>query len=436
MRSSSFIYYLKCQVLSFIINLMTDINEISSTEELKKKFLSDDKMTLLLAKVVSATMFVLGMIMAVTTYLEGNQAMVAVSLTYGPLFLIAFIVTMITKKPDFFLVLGYIMSFAMEFVFLITGGQEGFGIFWMCIISLFTFFSNQKRVFYIVNSIYILLVILGFWTPLSHFCYDFSDTMRVRFPLLYMIEFIFATVIKTRLSKVESNRNILLNNLIELQDNLQQQVEVRTKELQDEKNNSEKLLIELTQALATTIDAKDKYTSGHSKRVAEYSRMLAAALGKDEKTQQEIYLFALLHDIGKIGVPDWIINKQDKLTEEEYAEIKKHPQIGYEILKSISILPNLKTGVRWHHERIDGKGYPDGLMGDNIPEFAKIISVADAYDAMTSNRSYRDSLPQDVVRSEIKRQIGTQFDPQVAAKMLEIIDNDKDFQLREQPSQS
>ncbi len=410
---------------------MPDTKEISTTEELRKKFFSDDKMILLLAKVISATMFVLGMIMTVTTYLEGNHAMVVVSLTYGPLFLISFIVTMITKKPDFFLVLGYIMSFAMEIVFLITGGQEGFGIFWMCIISLFTFFSTQTKVFYIVNSVYILLVILGFWTPLSHFCYQFSDTMRVRFPLLYMIEFIFAIIIKMRMSKVESNRNLLFNNLIELQDSLQQQVEERTKELKEEKNNSEKLLLELTQALATTIDAKDKYTSGHSRRVAEYSKMLAAALGKDEKTQQEIYLFALLHDIGKIGVPDWIINKQDKLTEEEYAEIKKHPQIGYEILKSISILPNLKTGVRWHHERIDGKGYPDGLTGDDIPEFAKIISIADAYDAMTSNRSYRDSLPQDKVRAEIENQKGSQFDPKVADKMLEIIDADVDYQLRE-----
>ena len=410
---------------------MSDNKEFSTAEELKKKFLSDDKMTLLLAKVVSVTMFVLGIIMAITTHIEGNHAMVIVSCTYGPLFLISFIVTLITNKPHFFLVLGYIMSFVMEIVFLITGGQEGFGIFWMCIISLFTFFSNQKKVFFIVNSVYILLVILGFWTPLYHFCYQFSDTMRVRFPLLYIIEFIFAIIIKFRLSKVETNRNILFDNLIDLQNSLQQQVEERTKEVMKEKNNSEKLLIELTQALATTIDAKDKYTSGHSRRVAEYSKMLAAALGKDEKEQQEIYLFALLHDIGKIGVPDWIINKQDKLTEEEYAEIKKHPQIGYEILKSISILPNLKTGVRWHHERVDGKGYPDGLTGDDIPEFAKIISVADAYDAMTSNRSYRSSLTQKEVRAEIEKNTGRQFDPEVAQKMLEIIDADVDYLLRE-----
>jgi putative two-component system response regulator len=259
--------------------------------------------------------------------------------------------------------------------------------------------------------------------------------MRVRFPLLYLIEFIFVIIIKVRLLKTENNRNFLFTNLIELQNSLQQQVEERTKELKEEKNNSEKLLLELTQALATTIDAKDKYTSGHSRRVAEYSKMLAAALGKDEREQQEVYLFALLHDIGKIGIPDWIINKQDKLTEEEYAEIKKHPQIGYEILKSITIMPKLKSGVRWHHERIDGKGYPDGLSGDAIPEYAKIISVADAYDAMTSNRSYRDSLSQALVREEIEKQKGSQFDSLVADKMLEIIDADVDYQLREQPEE-
>lgn len=196
-------------------------------------------------------------------------------------------------------------------------------------------------------------------------------------------------------------------------------------------------VVSLSMALLGLIMTITTYIEGNPKMVAvtEYSKMLAEALGKDIKTQQEIYLFALLHDIGKIGIPDGIINKRDKLTDEEYSEIKKHPEIGYEILKSITTLPNLKIGVRWHHERMDGKGYPDGLKGDDIPEFARIISVADAYDAMTSNRSYRDSLPQDIVRSEIIKKSGTQFAPEVAEKMIEIIDNDKDFKLREKPSQ-
>jgi len=411
---------------------MSETNKTRNKDNYTKDFFSDEKIMLLLAKVVSLSMFILGSIMTVTTYLEGNKAMVIVSLTYGPLFLLSFIITAITKKPKFFLILGYTLSFIMELVFLFTGGQNGFGIFWMCIITLFTFFANKKRMFFIVNSIYLLLIILAFWTPLSKFCYQFSDTMRVRFPLLYIIEFIFTAIIKLRFTKIENNRNNLFNNLLALQDSLQQQVEERTQELKIEKNNSEKLLIELTQALATTIDAKDTYTSGHSRRVALYSKMLAKELGKNEKEQQDIYLIALLHDIGKIGIPDWIINKRDSLTEEEYAEVKKHPEIGFEILKNITTLPNLGIGVRWHHERMDGKGYPDGLKGDEIPEYARIISVADSYDAMTSNRSYRSSLPQDIVRQEIKKGIGTQFAPEIAEKMLEIIDADTEYKLREE----
>lgn len=401
------------------------------TQEYKKAFFSDEKDTLLVAKVVSLTMFILGSAMAIINTIEDNKAMVIVSLIYGPLFLLSFIITSITKRTRFFLILGFTLSFLMELVYLITGGQQGFGILWMCIITFFTFFSNKRRVFFVVNSIYLLLVILAFWTPLSKFCYQYSETMRIRFPMLYMIEFIFASIIKIRLTKAERNRNKLFDNLIALKNDLQNQVEQRTKELEEEKNNSEKLLIEVTQALATTIDAKDKYTSGHSKRVAEYSKMLAAALGKDEKEQHKIYLIALLHDIGKIGVPDWIINKRDNLTEEEYNVVKEHPEIGYEILKNITTMPDLENGVRWHHERMDGKGYPDGLTDTQIPEYARIISVADAYDAMTSNRSYRSYLPQDIVRTEIKKGIGSQFAPDVAEKMIELIDADKEYVMHE-----
>ena len=111
--------------------------------------------------------------------------------------------------------------------------------------------------------------------------------------------------------------------------------------------------------------------------------------------------------------------------------MKKHPEIGYEILKNITTMPNLEIGVRWHHERLDGNGYPDGLSGDKIPEYARIISVADAYDAMTSNRSYRKYLPQDVVRSELVKGYGTQFAPEIAEKMIQIIDEDKEYKLHE-----
>ena len=140
----------------------------------------------------------------------------------------------------------------------------------------------------------------------------------------------------------------------------------------------------------------------------------------------------MLHDVGKIGVPNSIINKPDRLDEEEYEIIKSHPGMGSKILKNITEMPSLAMGARWHHERYSGGGYPDNLKGEDIPEEARIIAVADAYDAMSSHRSYRDVLPQDKVRSEIENGKGTQFDPEFARIMLQLIDEDKDYKMREQ----
>ena len=125
-----------------------------------------------------------------------------------------------------------------------------------------------------------------------------------------------------------------------------------------------------------------------------------------------------------------VINKPSKLTDEEFALIKSHPVKGYEILKDISVMPNLYIGARWHHERYDGRGYPDGKAGKDIPEIARVICVADCYDAMTSDRSYRKALPQNVVRSEIEKNMGTQFDPEIARIMLEMIDEDREYMMR------
>ena len=193
----------------------------------------------------------------------------------------------------------------------------------------------------------------------------------------------------------------------------------------------EQMNIQVVKALATAIDAKDNYTNGHSSRVAEYSRMIAARSGYSKEQQNEIYMMGLLHDVGKIGVPDMVINKPTELTDEEQAMIRKHPIIGNEILESIKERPELTIGARWHHERYDGKGYPDGLAGTDIPEEARIIAVADAYDAMTSRRSYRDVLPQKMVRRELEMGIRTQFDPRFARIMIQILDEDKDYSLRE-----
>lgn len=216
-----------------------------------------------------------------------------------------------------------------------------------------------------------------------------------------------------------------------LQKNLQEEVEKQTFRAEERRRKVERMSLQIMRTLAGTIDAKDKYTNGHSTRVAEYAGEIAKRVGKSEKEQQDIYYMGLLHDIGKIGIPDEIINKNSQLTDEEYKIIKSHPVIGSDILKNISEFPNIGIGARWHHERYDGKGYPDRLKGDEIPEEARIICVADTYDAMASKRKYRDVLPQEVVRSEIEKGKGSQFDPRFADVMLEMIDEDKEYRMRE-----
>ena len=217
--------------------------------------------------------------------------------------------------------------------------------------------------------------------------------------------------------------------LVRLQRNLAAEVERKAQE-------NESLSLHVVQTLAEAIDAKDTYTKGHSGRVAEYSREIARRFGYSKKQQDDIYMMGLLHDVGKIGVPDAVINKPSKLTEEEFAFIKKHPELGDRILKRIKEMPKLSVGARWHHERWDGTGYPDGLAGTDILEEARIIAVADAYDAMTSRRSYREILPQDTVRREIERGKGTQFDPVFADIMLQIMEEDPEYQLREKTETS
>ena len=209
----------------------------------------------------------------------------------------------------------------------------------------------------------------------------------------------------------------------------------REKALEEEIIRQEQRSAKLTKgfmlALAKTVDAKDHYTSGHSLRVAQYSKEIARRMGKTSEEQEEIFIMGLLHDIGKIGVPESIINKQGKLTDEEFQIIKEHPEKGYEILKNVSELPMIANGAHWHHERYGGGGYPDGLKGDEIPEEARIIAVADAYDAMTSKRAYSDVRPQDVVRSEIIRCRGSQFDPQIADIFVSMIDDDPEYKMHE-----
>jgi len=183
------------------------------------------------------------------------------------------------------------------------------------------------------------------------------------------------------------------------------------------------LFIGSLKALTSSIDAKDTYTHGHSERVAYISRWIAERLSRQEPLDEEqihkVYLAGLLHDIGKIGIEEAVLRKNGKLTEQEFDRIKKHPSIGAGILREIRQMREIVPGVLCHHERVDGKGYPNGLVGDEIPLTGKIVGLADSFDAMTSKRTYRDALTVEQALTEIERGLGTQFDEKIGRIFLD-----------------
>lgn len=213
-------------------------------------------------------------------------------------------------------------------------------------------------------------------------------------------------VMKSRISRI-----LELNDL---RNDLESRLAEKTKEV-------ELVTLNAIMAIAKTIEAKDRYTSGHSERVAKCSVAIAKCIGWDESRIKDLHYMALLHDIGKIGVPDEILNKPLPLADEEYAILKKHSVTGGEILKNIHTFSNLRVGALYHHERWDGKGYPEGIKAEDIPIEARIIAIADTYDAMTTNRAYRERLSDEAVLVELENAKGTQLDEQLTGIFLEML---------------
>lgn len=188
-------------------------------------------------------------------------------------------------------------------------------------------------------------------------------------------------------------------------------------------NDREELLTGVVRSLVNALDAKDSYTCGHSDRVAEFARLTAAAMGREESECEEIHMAGLLHDIGKVGIPDEVLNKPGKLTVKETELIQRHPVTGYEILRHLNSFEYVLPGVLHHHEAFNGTGYPEGLAGKSIPLAARILAVADAWDAMTSSRSYRDGMPYTRARVILKEGAGKQWDPACVTAFLQCLDD-------------
>jgi|Deesub1362A_J573_1020465.scaffolds.fasta_scaffold00004_34 putative nucleotidyltransferase with HDIG domain/PAS domain S-box-containing protein len=226
----------------------------------------------------------------------------------------------------------------------------------------------------------------------------------------FVHSFVDITDLKEKERKLTESRNAFLNMLKDL--------DMSVKELRG-------LLNDLVLAFANAIDAKSHWTKGHSERVARYAAEIAKEMGLREKEIETLKTAALLHDIGKIGTYDVILDKPEKLSPEEAALVKQHPVKGVEILTPIKKLQDILPIIKHHHERIDGKGYPDGLKGEEIPLSARILHVADSFDSMTADRPYRPSPGREYAISELKKHSGTQFDPQVVEAFLRILNRQK-----------
>ena len=194
-------------------------------------------------------------------------------------------------------------------------------------------------------------------------------------------------------------------------------------ELKDTYDKLERAYLESIETLRYTVEAKDTYTRGHSDRVSAYSVLIGEKVGLSDEDLKTLKIGGLFHDIGKIGVPDAILQKNSKLTDDEYSEIKNHPSIGAHILSTATIFKDIIPVVKHHHEKYDGTGYPGRLKGEEIPYLARIAAIADSFDAMTSRRTYRDSLPIETVINEFERCKGTQFDPELTDIFLDILNN-------------
>jgi putative two-component system response regulator len=228
--------------------------------------------------------------------------------------------------------------------------------------------------------------------------------------------------LKTVLASVHralENRRLLLESR-EYQDRLEEKIFEKTSELIEKNARLRLIMLNTVQSLVHTLEAKDKRTEGHSKRVALLAVLLAKRLGFPETSVEQLRLSGILHDIGKIGVREECLNKRGKLTGQEYDEIKKHPLISERILEPIEELREILPGIRHHHERYDGRGYPHGLKGEDIPQYARILAMADCYDAMTSDRPYRSALTVEKALKEMRVNAGKQFDPQLVPVFLDI----------------
>ena len=375
------------------------------------------KSSLIALTFVSIVSMILGIVLIVIDVISKQYIMMIASIAATLAGTACAFCSAVLKNRKIAIIFPILFCVIAPTTYLFTGAAEGMAMLWSLLLPIGLCYFVSVRYGIILSLYYSILFFVAFYTPLQQYtCVYYSDMFRTRFPIVYAGLTVF-----TIIAMVQYHKAALFE--IEHTNKLNEEVATQTKIATDRAIKLEHITEEIVRTLAHVIDAKDKYTNGHSFRVSTYSVALAKKLGWSEEEVADLRWEALLHDIGKIGVPDQVLNFPGKLIPEQFELIKSHTTIGGDILAESSELLGASNTARYHHERYDGTGYPSGLKGKEIPAHARVVSIADAYDAMHSDRVYRKGLPHDVIREELVRGRGTQFDPDYLDVFLSLFES-------------
>ena len=366
--------------------------------------------------VVNGILILMGIILVAVNLMKGDYFTAMSPLAFLLLSVVTMILLLVFKSRKAACIISLVnMVVILTYDILII--SNGFAFLWTMFVPLTVCYLFGLKEGVLITAYFQFVFFVVFYTPLRQFVEGhYPVVVMERFPLLFLFNAIITIYVMYQYYKSVVSE-------IDHADNLIAEVQRQTLTANARAEKLERLSKEVVEALAKTIDAKDKYTNGHSFRVALYSEAIADRLGWSEEEKEDLYREALLHDIGKIGIQDSVLNKPGKLTEEEYAEIQKHTVIGKSILDGMEDMNDTAMVVMYHHERYDGDGYPTGLSGENIPSHARIVAIADAYDAMHTDRIYRKALSPEKIRQEYIDQRGLQFDPVYTDAFMQLMDD-------------
>lgn len=387
----------------FFKNTIKDLRTILAYDDMKANPVNYR----LFMSALGILVFVIGLVMSFLNFKNGQAFMMISTLVISAVGIYTFVMSFVFRKV-YLSTLGFIIFCLVLFsYYFIIGGNQGFAALWIALLAMFSIDLGLPRESLLLSVFIEIFVILFCWTPLKQFLqYEYNVEFLKRFPIFCLFDVVLCILLGLKIQRLKYKQSM---SIVELD-----------AAVKEEHEKNARLTFNMILSMAASLEAKDKYTENHSQRVAVYSRQIAKEMGFTHEECEKVYIAGLVHDIGKIGVPDVVLTKPDRLTDEEFDIIKKHPSIGFNILKNSIDDPMILDGVRYHHEKFNGRGYPEGLSGTDIPLIARIMCVADSFDAMNSSRVYREARSREYILEEFKKFSGTQFDPDVVEVFLKL----------------